>query len=308
DADHSLNTLQMEVRSLSQLERQYGAIPPKGATITMSRYRTGGGQQGNVNAQVLTVLKSAVPYVATVTNHSPARDGADAESLEQAAIRVPQLLRTRNRAVTPEDFESLALQGGRGAIARAHCLPSEQPGIVPLMLIPQADQRLIQQGRGLSPDLFSLTPSLQQQVMLFLDQRRLLGTQIQYQAPDYVGVTVQTEIALDPDWHAPEVRAQVIQQLQQSLYHFLNPITGARAQQGWPLGQILYQSDIVSLLQGSPGIQYLGAVQLFEWQKRGERWIRRPPSPRIDPGNHGVICSWHDTELNSGHRISVVEA
>ena len=193
----SLNALQTELRALNQLERQYGAIPPPGAMIRMSQYRTGGGQRGNVQAQALTVPKSAVPYVALVTNHGPARHGADAESLEQAAIRVPQLLRTRNRAVTPEDFESLALQGGQGAIARARCLPPQQPGVVQLMLIPQVDLALIPQGQGLAPERLALTPHLQRQVLAFLDKRRLLGTHIQCQEPDYVGVTVQTEIALD---------------------------------------------------------------------------------------------------------------
>lgn len=302
----SLNSLQTELRALNQLERQYGAIPPNGAVIRMTQYRTGGGQRGNVQAQALTVLKSAVPYVATVINHVPARHGAEAESLEQAAIRVPQMLRTRNRAVTPEDFESLALQGGQGAIARARCLPPERPGVVQLMLIPQVDLDLIQQGQGLAPDLFALTPTLQQRVVSFLDRRRLLGVQIQCREPDYVGVIVQAEVALDPAWREPNSQAQVRTRLQTMLYHFLNPVTGGRAQQGWPIGQPLYQSDIVSLLQGSPGIRYLGAVQLVKLQKQGDRWLRLPPpSPSINPGPHGVICSWRDPEMNSGHTISV---
>ncbi|MEO0987706.1 MAG: putative baseplate assembly protein [Cyanobacteria bacterium J06639_14] len=302
----SLNALQTELRALNQLERQYGAIPPQGAIIRMAQYRTGGGQRGNVQAQALTIPKSAVPYVASVTNHGPARHGADAESLEQAAIRVPQLLRTRNRAVTPEDFESLALQGGQGAIARACCLPPQQPGVVQLMLIPQVDLTRIHQGQGLAPERFALTSTLQRQVLAFLDKRRLLGTHIQCQEPNYVGVTVQTEIALDPAWRNPEAQAQVIQQLQTRLYQFLNPITGGRHQQGWPLGQTLYQSDIVSLLQTSPGIRYLGAVQLFPLQKQGDRWLRLPPAPSVNPGSQGVICSWYDPILNSGHTISVL--
>lgn len=302
----SLNSLQTELRALNQLERQYGAIPPKGAVIRMSQYRVGGGQRGNVNAQTLKVLKSTVPYVATVTNHTSARHGADAESLEQAAIRVPQYLRTRNRAITPEDFESLALQSAPGAIARARCLPPEQPGVVQLMLIPQVDLDLIRQGQGISPNRFALTPELQQQVMSFLDRRRLLGTQMQYREPDYVGVTVQTEVALDPAWRQPDAQAEILHKLRTMLYYFLNPITGGRNQQGWPIGQTLYQSDIVSLLQSIPGIRYLGAVQLFKLQKQGDRWLRLPPSPSISLGPNGVICSWDDPAINAGHRISVI--
>lgn len=302
----SLNALQTELRSLNQLERQYGAIPPKGAEIRMTQYRTGGGQKGNVQAQALKVLKSAVPYVASATNHVMGRNGADAESLEQAAIRVPQLLRTRDRAVTPEDFEHLALLGGQGAIARVRCLPPEDPGIVKLMLIPQASLDPIHQGQGLAPEQFALTPALRHQVLSYLDKRRLLGTQIQCEEPDYVGVTIHTEVALDPAWQEPEAQAQLLQRLQTLLYQFLNPISGGRQGQGWPMGQTLYQSDIVSLLQTSPGIRYLGAVQLFKLQRQGDRWLRLPPTPSIRLGTNEVICSWHDPTINSGHTISVV--
>ncbi|MEL6385276.1 MAG: putative baseplate assembly protein, partial [Cyanobacteria bacterium J06626_18] len=110
--------------SLEALERQYGAVPQRGATLRMAAYRTGGGAQGNVQRGTLRILKSAVPYVTQVENHQAAINGADAESLEEAVIRVPSFLRTRERAVTPEDFETLALQSNR-AVARAHC-PRQQ--------------------------------------------------------------------------------------------------------------------------------------------------------------------------------------
>ncbi|MEM6254116.1 MAG: putative baseplate assembly protein [Cyanobacteria bacterium P01_D01_bin.156] len=300
----SANEWHTELRALNQLERQYGAIPPKGAVIRLSKYRTGGGQRGNVQPQVLTVLKSAVPYVASVTNHGPGCHGADAESLEQAAIRVPQLLRTQNRAVTLEDFEHLALQAGQGAVARARCLPPDEPGVIKLMLIPRVDLDRLHQ--GMSPERFKLTPALQRQVLSFLDRRRLLGTQIRCEEPDYVGVTVQTEIALAPDWRSPEAQAQLLHRLQTELYQFLNPITGGRERQGWPIGQPLYQSDIVSLLQAMPGIRYLGAVQLFKLQNQGNGWLRLPPTPSIHPGPNGMICSWHDPNINSGHTINIV--
>ncbi|MEO1126968.1 MAG: putative baseplate assembly protein, partial [Cyanobacteria bacterium J06639_16] len=140
----------------------------------------------------------------------------------------------------------------------------------------------------------------------FLDRRRLLGTQVQYRQPDYVGVTVQTEVALDSSYREPDAQAEMIHRLRTMLYTFLNPITGGRSQQGWPIGQTLYQSDIVSLLQSTPGIRYLGAVQLFKLQKQGDRWLRLPPSPSINLGANGVICSWDDPAINSGHAISVV--
>jgi predicted phage baseplate assembly protein len=64
---------------------QYGAVPPKGAVLRFTGYRHGGGRQGNVTAGTLTVLKSAIPGVDTVTNPDPATGGVDAEIIRHAA-------------------------------------------------------------------------------------------------------------------------------------------------------------------------------------------------------------------------------
>jgi hypothetical protein len=58
----------------------------------MVSYRTGGGDRGNVPRYALRILKTALPYVKQVTNHDPARDGANEENLEEAVLRVPRFL------------------------------------------------------------------------------------------------------------------------------------------------------------------------------------------------------------------------
>ena len=69
------------------------------------------------------MLKTSVPYVARVENRAPAVGGADGETLEDAKVRGPMLLRSRGRAVTAEDFEQLARDVAPEA-ARVHCRPS----------------------------------------------------------------------------------------------------------------------------------------------------------------------------------------
>jgi hypothetical protein len=88
--------------------------------LRFNRYWSGGGVVGNVGAGTITVLKSSIPYVAWVNNFSPALGGTDSEDVEHAKLRGPRTLRTRERAVTAEDFEILALQS-TPAIARARC-------------------------------------------------------------------------------------------------------------------------------------------------------------------------------------------
>ena len=290
-------------------EHQYGAVPPRGAEIRMLAYRTGGGREGNVHSGSIQFLRSAFPYIDRVTNHKPAINGADGESLEQAVIKAPRILRTRDRAVTAEDFEVLAEKGGLGAIARVRCLPANenrQAGTVGLLIVPKYNTDGIEQRQGIKPDQLALTPALKEQILQYLNERKLLGVQIQLQEPEYTGVSVQTEIIVEPTYNNPLAREEIKHKLIVSLYKYLNPLTGGLESKGWPFGRPVYTSDIIALMQQTPGVRYLGQVHLFKIQKQGDTWMRiSNPEQIIDPGSQGLICSWADNNLRSSHDITI---
>nr|WP_228035900.1 putative baseplate assembly protein [Oculatella sp. LEGE 06141] len=295
-------------RHTEGLEHQYGTIPPAGADIKMVCYRTGGGRQGNVQAHTLQFLRAAIPYVERVTNHQPAYNGADAESLDQAVLRAPRLLRTRDRAVTAEDFETLTQQAG--AVARVRCItPSDSgsAGTVRFLVVPQVNTDPIEQGQGISPQSLVLNPALRQQVLNYLDERRLLGVQVQLAEPDYVGVSVQSQVGLEPAYDHPQARQTILFNLRVALYRYLNPLTGGADGQGWEFGRPVYQSDIVALLQQTPGVRFIGPIVLFALRKQANGWEREAaPEPYIDPGALGLICSWTDSSLRSGHVVNLI--
>ncbi len=303
---------QVQIRDteLQGLEYQYGGLPPRGAEIKMLAYRTGGGRQGNVQKDTLRFLKAAVPYIERVTNHQAATNGADAQSLEQAVLKAPQILRTRDRAITSEDFEVLAQKAGEGAIARVRCLSANSmsgAGTVRLILVPQANTDAIAQGDGISPDLFTLQPALRDRVLSYLDERRILGVQLQLQEAEFVGVSVQAEVALEPAYNNPLARQEILMNLRVALYRYLNPLTGGIDGKGWPFGRPVYTSDIIALLQKISGVYYLGTVLLFALRKQDGSWTRQPsPEPVIDPGSLGLICSWADNRLRSSHVINII--
>jgi predicted phage baseplate assembly protein len=296
------------IESISELlERQYGKVPPLGAEIYMVAYRTGGGSQGNVRAEKLTVLKSAIPYVKTVTNYAAAIGGVDAESLDEAVLRVPHLLRTRESAVIPEDFENVARHATR-AVARAHCLSDAQTtaGIVRLLIVPQVATEQIDWQMGLSPDHLALDDSLNAEILAYMRDRKPLGVQVKLQEPDYVGVSVRLKILLDPSYQNPAAQAAMRSQLLQALYRFLNPLTGSLDGHGWELGRPVYPTDIIGLCQAQaiPGMRHLELVELFELRKYGHEWFRSSlPESVVDPGALGLICSWQDDALRSGHVV-----
>ena len=298
---HSFNDAQLE--RLETLERHYGAVPPQNALLHIVSYRTGGGDRGNVPRHALRVLKTALPYVRQVTNLEPGRDGADAESLEEAVLRVPRMLRTRNRAVTPEDYETLTLQASR-AVGRVYCprqQPGGLPGVVTVYVVPRVNLPNLEQ--GIAPERFSLSSPLRNEIELFLGDRCMLGTQSFLQEPDYVGVSVQAVLGVEVDFQLGAARLELRRQLIQSLYQLLNPLTGGRQGTGWNMGVPLYQSDLVRLIQNILGVQYLETLQLFELRQE-TGWQRQLVTGGvIDPGLTGVICSWAEVQRQSAHRI-----
>ncbi|QLE70514.1 putative baseplate assembly protein [Streptomyces rectiverticillatus] len=99
--------------------RQHGAALPAGAVVRARRYLSGGGARGNVPARTITVLRTPLPYISSVTNPAPAVGGTERESAAACATRLPLGSPVPERAVVPRDYEQLALAASAG-MARIH--------------------------------------------------------------------------------------------------------------------------------------------------------------------------------------------
>jgi len=96
----------------------------------------GGGSAGNVNPNTLTSLSRALAYIDGVTNPIAAAGGADREKVAEAKERAPYAIKSRDRAVTAEDFEMLALRAST-SLARARCVPDRSGrGGVTVVVVP----------------------------------------------------------------------------------------------------------------------------------------------------------------------------
>lgn len=102
-----------------------GSLVPTGAVIDAT-YRVGGGSAGNVplnsfNTSITGLLSSTrSPITIQITNTtSVGTGGQDAETLEQARINIPAASRANNRAVTLEDYQTVAMSYPGVSFARA---------------------------------------------------------------------------------------------------------------------------------------------------------------------------------------------
>ncbi len=317
--------------------RQYGRIPEAGRRIRFTRYRHGGGVIGNVPAGALTVLHSSIPYIDRVTNLRRASGGRDQETLEEAKMRARRELRTQQRAVTAQDYETLALGASR-AVARVKCLApgrkdrppvpagadaplssaaSLPPGMVELLVVPAAfDALRVGDLTGLHLD-----PALQETVERHLDPVRLLTTTLRVREPRYLGIKVYAEI-VPAEYSDPQaVRSRVLRLLRR----FLTPLSLEDAAvpdrteaehrespfgphwEGWPFGRDLYLSELYSLVHQVPGVKHIWEIKLW----------RRPVIPAQEaeqPGQPPVLVEERmipvpaDTLLCSlDHEVKMVE-
>ncbi len=257
DAAHGTIELGPAVRQADGDWRYYGAVPPKGATLRMSRYRSGGGLRGNVLPGTLTVLKAGPPGIASVTNPAGARGGVDPEGLDNVRVRGAMELRSRHRAVTSEDFEYLAGEASP-RVARAVCVPPDEGNGVAVRILPHlhpADRRL---------EFDELQPprDLLEEVASHLDERRLLGATVHVAPVRLRGVSVVVELQTEPLADLVRIREQTLREL----YRFLNPLVGGTPGDigsGWEFGRTLNQGELYGVVHQIPGVEYVRLLRMY---------------------------------------------
>ncbi|MBE3638373.1 putative baseplate assembly protein [Mangrovicoccus algicola] len=237
-----------------------GRIPVAGAQIVAERYRHGGGRAGNVPEGTVTRIKGRIRGVKSMTNFRPATGGSDAETMEEVLLRAPSTLRSRDRAVTAQDFRDLALQTpgvplhSATALARtaavaqpdgSHAL-SERDGAVTLIVLPARDEPRPQPSRA---ELRG--------ICAWLEPRRLVTTELHVIGPAYTRVTrFEARVTVSAAHDLATVQAA----LYDAILTFLHPVRGGRDGTGWPFGADIYYGDLYDLMLGVPGLRRVSGL------------------------------------------------
>ncbi len=236
--------------------RRHGAVPPLGETIRIRRYSIGGGAAGNVAAGGISALRSSVPFVESVDNRHSAQGGVEGESLEDAKQRGPLLLRTRNRAVTAEDYEILAREAAP-EVARVRCVPAgDSAGAVRVLVVPAAAS---ERGRIRLEDLIPADETFAR-ISRRLDETRVVGTHVLLEPPRYRGITVVARLIARPRVDVARVENQALD----ALYRLLNPLPGGGPDgTGWPFGRPVQPGELYAAMQGVHGVELVEDLRIF---------------------------------------------
>ena len=189
----------------------------KGPLCASAATATAAGDAATSFPDTLTILRSAIPGVAAVTNPRPALGGVDSESLDAARLRAALEFRTRFRAVTADDFAFLAREA-TPRVARAACVPPENGGPVRLYILPRVDPP----DRKLSYEELVPTDDLYAEVGEYLDERRLIGTTVELAPMKLRGMSVVVNLQAVPRTDVGRIEEEVAY----ALYTYLNPFVG----------------------------------------------------------------------------------
>ena len=252
-------TIDRQTGAISFGNGKRGIVPPPGiSNVVLKEYRIGGGSIGNVPPASITQLRTTIPYIPKVVNLVPSWGGADNESEECFVSRALRLMRHRNRAVTYEDYEDLALAASP-LVAQARCVPSydlandphgqrKRSGILSLIILsragsdtqPKPDRALLQL---VWSHLKTITPP---------------DIDICVVPPRYVPVDVNVEVVLQSD----AVPAVIEQNIQEEIGRFLHPVTGGPDGRGWKLGEYPQRSAFHSRIIKLPGVHHIRRVHV----------------------------------------------
>lgn len=234
-----------------------GRTPVADTQVTAARYRTGGGELGNVPAGTISKIKGRIHHVRAVTNHRAAHDGSDTEPLDHVKLRAPHDLRVRDRAVTAADFADLALRTPGVALHRAYALGRRAPrpgdgllvdrdGAVTLVVLPSTTHSAPMP-----------TEAQLRAVCRWLEPRRLITTELHVVGPQYTQITkiaARITVAGDHDL------ATVSEAVHSALLTYFHPVRGGDDGTGWQFGEDIYHGAVYDVLLAVPGVRRVSGL------------------------------------------------
>lgn len=196
-------------------------------------------------------------------SYEPAVGGAKSESLDEAKLRARAYFRKSSRALTANDYESLATQTPGLRMARAKALPNRNPrlrsvhfpGDVTVLVLPAAPPPVA----GVAVVPAEPSDGFLQTVRNFLDAKRLVTTNVHVIGPRFVTVSVNGRVFLKKGASAKHTLSQT----EDALRQFLDPVRGGpQPGAGWAFGRAVFPSEIYQLLMKIPAVDYVVGIAL----------------------------------------------
>jgi len=252
------------IATLTFANETFGRIPPTGHYVYMM-YRTGGGERGNIAEGTINDTTSFVDVVGTpsrvtiINSDTRGEGGANQESIDEAKESVPLRVRTVYKLVTVEDYATLLRQ---------------YPGIRDVDVLDYNTDRSINASPTVPQNSVYiwvypkegdvLQDDFRQQIMTFLEERRLVAIDHQLFTPVYIDWNLDAIVHYDQFTNPSDIDALIKDAL-------IEEFSGDNVR----FGREIRKSKIIATIQNISGVVY---VELTE------------PTGDIIPSRNGEIA------------------
>jgi hypothetical protein len=227
-------------------------------SIFHARYRVGNGTVGNVGHDTLCriasddALFSSPGMITAISNPLPATGGANPESLDTVRQNAPYAFRTQNRAVTSDDYGTMALrvdpalQQARGTFRWTGSWQTVFLAVDP-------------KGTEIIDDNTKTT------LLNGMELFRMAGHDLDVTAPVYVSIELAMNVCPKPGYLASDVKQALLQVLSNGVLSDGTP--GIFNPDNFSFGQPVYLSPIIARVQDTDGVS---SVTITKFQRQGQ--------------------------------------
>jgi predicted phage baseplate assembly protein len=228
---------------------EYGARPAPGVEL-LATYRVGNGARGNVGAESIRHVVLDDPgdadAVDSLRNPLPARGGTDPESLERVRLDAPEAFKTLERAVTPEDYATIAQRHPEVQRAQA-TLRWTGSWLTVFLTVDRLGGRPVDEE-------FEAT------LRAHLEPYRMAGHDLEIDGPRFVALELELEICVEPGYFRSDVAAALLEVLGSRALP--DGTRGYFHPDNFTFGQTVFLSPIVAAAAAVPGVRDVQVLAL----------------------------------------------
>ena len=216
-------------------------IKPGGPSVRVD-YQSYQGAQANVPKETITTTEESVRYISSVTNPMAAYGGYDGYNEETSAAIISNMLRTRGRAVTGQDYFDIISQVSYG-VRRIKCLSGvnrqgvrEDDVITVALLIDEYDK---------GSHIFSAVKDTIRQKLVSSSNILPLGKTLVLCQPHFVRFSARIWL----DCRDLEEAYDRQQQTLEDMKRFIDPLEGGFDGKGWEIGTLPSVKQLLAYLK-----------------------------------------------------------
>jgi predicted phage baseplate assembly protein len=244
----------------------YGRRPTPGAAL-VAGYRVGNGERGNVGADVLYHVVSSDDGLQAVLNPLPAQGGIDPEALEEVRLYAPQAFRTQERAVTEQDYATVAERHPQ--VQRAMATRRWTGSWYTMFLT--VDRK---GGRPVDAEFKA-------ELRAFLERFRLAGQDVEIDGPHFVPLDLAFTVCVEPGYFRSNVKEALLETF--SNRGFPGGRRGFFHPDNFTFAQKVYLSQLVAAAMQVPGVRWVDAEVAPSKPNCFKRW-GQPQRDEFDKG------------------------